>query len=78
MTLILGAISAQFLFADISRQIEGYIKEAEYSQDKKANNYCHELQYYLMRGDDHYNAQFRYAANAEVKAANNLRQQRNY
>lgn len=50
VTLILCAISAQFIFADDSRQAERYVKEAEYYQ-KKADNYRREAQYYLKKAE---------------------------
>lgn len=50
VTLILCAISAQFIFADDSRQVERYMKEAEYYQ-KKADNYRREAQYYLKKAE---------------------------
>lgn len=50
VTLILCAISAQFLFADNSRQAERYVKEAEYYQ-KRADNYRREAQFYLKKAE---------------------------
>ena len=48
MTLIICAISAQLMFADNSRQIGRYVKEAEY-YPRKADNYRREAQYYLKK-----------------------------
>lgn len=48
--LILCAMSAQFIFADDTRQPERYVKEAEYYQ-KKADNYRREAQYYLKKAE---------------------------
>lgn len=50
VTLILCALSAQFIFADDNRQAERYVKEAEYYQ-KKADNYRREAQYYLKKAE---------------------------
>lgn len=50
VTLILCALSAQFIFADDSRQAERYVKEAEYYQ-KKADDYRREAQYYLKKAE---------------------------
>jgi len=50
VTLILCAMTAQFIFADDNNQAERYVKEAEYYQ-KKAVNYRREAQYYLKKAD---------------------------
>ncbi len=50
VALILCVMSAQFIFADDSHQVELYVKEAEYYQ-KKADNYRREAQYYLKKAE---------------------------
>lgn len=50
VTLILYALSAQYIFADDSKQADRYVKEAEYYQ-KKADNYRREAQYYLKKAE---------------------------
>lgn len=50
VTLILCSLTAQFVFADDSRQAERYVKEAEYYQ-KKADGYRREARYYLKKAE---------------------------
>jgi len=50
VALILCAVSAQYIFADDSRQAERCVKEAEYYQ-RKAENYRREAQYYLKKAE---------------------------
>ncbi len=48
--LILCSLTAQFVFADDGRQVERYVKEAEYYQ-KKADGYRREARYYLKKAE---------------------------
>ncbi len=50
VSLILCSLTAQFVFADDSRQAERYVKEAEYYQ-KKADGYRREARYYLKKAE---------------------------
>ncbi len=50
ITLILCTLSAHILFADNGKQVDCYIKEAEYYQ-RKADNYRREVQYDLKKAE---------------------------
>lgn len=68
VTLILCALSAQYIFADDSKQADRYVKEAEYYQ-KKADNYRREAQYYLKKAEGYQKDAAYYTRNGKTDRA---------
>lgn len=68
VTLILCALSAQFIFAHDCHQAERYVKEAECYQ-KKADNYRREAQFYLKKAEGYQKEAAYYTRNGTTDRA---------